>query len=247
MPLAPPRPARRTYAVGDIHGCLDALETMLSLIAVDAGGMAHDLVFLGDYVDRGPDSAGVLDRLMALARGRDDVHCLAGNHDRMLLDAVAEPDSAPAWLSMGGDATLASLGCLPERPAAGGAAARNAARAAALQAALGPERQAWLAGLPLWWQSGNLIAVHGLTDPCKDMSEQDPEHLVWARPGPDLAPRADGAWVVHGHTIVPEPTVRAGHVAVDTGAFAGNPLTAAVFTPDGAPPRFLQTPRSGAW
>lgn len=242
----PPRPTRRTYAVGDIHGCLEALEAILAMIAADTADAPHDIVFLGDYVDRGPASAGVLDRLMALDAARDSVHCLAGNHDLMLLDTIAVPENGPAWLAMGGDATLASLGCLPQRPAEGGSAARNAARAAALDAALGPERQAWLGSLPLWWQSGNLVAVHALTDPAKPMAEQETGCLIRARPGPDLVPRHDGAWVVHGHTMVAEPCVRAGHVAIDTGAFAGGPLTAAVFTPDGAPPRFLQTPRGDA-
>jgi serine/threonine protein phosphatase 1 len=99
---------------------------------------------------------------------------------------------------------------------------------------------AWLAARPLWWRSGNLIAVHALTDPAAPMEAQDDETLIWARPGRAFAPRADGAWVVHGHTVVPEPRVQAGHVAVDTGAYRTGRLTAAVFTPAGDAPRFLQ-------
>jgi len=245
-PHGPPRTDRRTYVVGDIHGRHDLLEEMLARIAQDAAGRAHDLVFLGDYVDRGPDSAAVLRRLAALAAGRAEVTCLLGNHDRLLLQFLAAPAEVGArWLAVGGDATLASFGVAlgaasgtgPDGPAA---AERHRARAAALAAAMGEPLRDWLAARPLWWARGDLVAVHALTDPARAMEEQDPETLLWARPGRDLAPRQDGRWVVHGHTITAEPTLRAGHIGVDTGAFRSGRLTALVADPQAAP-RFLQT------
>ena len=244
----PPRPGRLTYAVGDIHGRLDLLDALLPRIGEDAGGRPHDIVFLGDYVDRGPDSAGVLRRLRALdavqapARG---IVCLMGNHDYMMLHYLAAPGDGVNWLLAGGRDTLASFGVGEVRldPSAsreGSVADRIAAQAAALGRALGPELADWLARRPFWWQTGDLVAVHALTDPALPMAEQQDEVLIWARPGADLAPRHDGTWVVHGHTIVPRPTLRARHIDIDTGAFQpGRPLTAAAFEP-GEPPRFLQ-------
>jgi serine/threonine protein phosphatase 1 len=235
---APPRPLRPTYAVGDLHGRLDLLESILAKVDADAGETAHDLVFLGDYVDRGPESAALLDRLKSLEQSEAHVTCLLGNHDRMLLDVLSEPDTAAHWLAVGGQETVYSFGLVPGRAASDPGEAADLA--AALAAALGQEARDWLASRPLWWRSGDLVAVHALTDPTLPMEAQTAETLTWARPGRGLAPRADGSWVVHGHTIVPEPQVRAAHVAVDTGAWRSGRLTAAVFTPAGDPPRFIE-------
>ena len=230
----PPVPDRLAYAVGDLHGRADLLDAMLRAIDADAAGAAHDIVFVGDYVDRGPDSAGVLARLQELERAEAHVTCLIGNHDRMMLDFTVAPLMETRWLMNGGDATLASFGI---------AASRAPDQAAALAGKLGVGHSdglaAWLEARPLWWRSGTLIAVHALTDTSLPMERQETETLLWARPGPRLSPRADGAWVVHGHTIVAEPEIRAGHVAIDTGAFRSGTLTAAVFAP-GETIRFLQ-------
>jgi serine/threonine protein phosphatase 1 len=233
-PLPPPMPERACYAVGDLHGRSDLLDLMLRAISADAGDQAHDIVFLGDYVDRGPDSAGVLLRLQALESGQDNVTCLMGNHDRMLLDFTVAPLMETRWLMNGGDATLASFGI---------AESRVSDQGLALSETLGVGRSdslaGWLEARPLWWRSGSVIAVHALTDPRASMEEQDDDTLLWARPGRRLVPRSDGAWVVHGHTIVDAPEIREGHVAIDTGAFRSGTLTAAVFAP-GKEIRFLQ-------
>jgi serine/threonine protein phosphatase 1 len=229
-----PEPERLAYVVGDLHGRADLLDAILVAIAGDAGSAAHDIVFVGDYVDRGPDSAAVLDRLQALETAQEHVACLLGNHDRMMLDFTVAPLMETRWLMNGGDATLASFGIAAPR-----APDQAAALAEALQAGRPGGLAAWLEARPLWWRSGSLVAVHALTDPARPMEEQQDDTLLWARPGPRLTPRDDGAWVVHGHTIVPEPEIRAGHVAIDTGAFRTGMLTAAVFAP-GAAIRFLQ-------
>ncbi|MEM9901426.1 MAG: metallophosphoesterase family protein [Pseudomonadota bacterium] len=240
----PPRPERLTYAVGDIHGCLAPLEALLQRIRDDAGGKPHDIVFLGDYVDRGPESARVLERLRALEEEADErrrVICLKGNHDAMMLHFMDAPEDGVRWLFLGGQETLASFGIghvSMQADIDNPMTARVAAQAEALRTQLGDAAAQWLAARPLWWRSGDLVAVHALTDPALPMEAQSEETLLWERPGRRLVPRADGTWIVHGHTIVPEPSVRARHVSVDTGAFNGGPLTAAVFTP-GSPIRFV--------
>ncbi len=240
-PPLPPRPERLTYAVGDLHGRLDLLEAMLEAVARDAAGETHDLVFLGDLLDRGPDSAALLRRIREVEAGEGRIFCLAGNHDRMLLDFLDDPEQGARWLRIGGQETVFSFGLAPGRASAGPAGDEGLrALAADLGEAIGAEGRSWLAARPLWWRSGNVVAVHALTDPALPMEAQPEETLLWARPDRSLAPRADGAWVVHGHTIVPEPRVLAGHVAVDTGAWRTGRLTAAVFTPAGDAPRFVQ-------
>jgi len=236
----PPRPEALTYAVGDVHGCRAALQAMFAAIEEDAGDAPHRIVMLGDYVDRGPDSAGVLHDLLDRDRRDRRVTCLAGNHDRMMLRFLEAPEDGARWLFIGGQETLASFG-VPFRIADAGGEDGLAGPAEALKQALGPAVRGWLARRPLWWRSGDLVAVHALTDPVLPMEAQDEETLLWARPGRDLVPRTDGAWVVHGHTVVDAPRIRAGHVAIDTGAFRGGPLTAAAFAP-GEAPRFLQVP-----
>lgn len=232
-------PERRTYVVGDVHGCLSTLETLLDHIAEDRGTVEADIVFVGDYADRGPDSPGTLKRLMRLHR-RDPqrIHCLLGNHDKMLLDFLDDAPDAMRWLEIGGFDTLVNFNVSHLRGDT--LAERRAIQAAALGEAMGSEMVAWLRARPLWWQSGNVVVVHALTDPALPMEDQTQRVLLWSRPGRDLCMRDDGAWVVHGHTIVREPTVRAGHINVDTGAYRGKALTAAVL--DGGPVRFLSVP-----
>ena len=232
-----PAPERPVWAIGDIHGCAAQLDALLDAIE-HAGGGAEALVLLGDYADRGPDSAGVFRRIRALSEGEGRaVTCLMGNHDRMLLDFLDDPVGAGArFLGNGGQETLLSFGVLPA--ASGPAEARLQAQAEAFAAAIGDLRD-WLAARPLWHRSGDCVFVHAQTEPATAMEAQPEEVLLWARPPKRQQPRTDGAWVIHGHTVVPEPRVEAGHVAVDTGAYRGGRLTA-VRLEAGQAPRFLQ-------
>ncbi|MBM7068979.1 serine/threonine protein phosphatase [Actibacterium sp. 188UL27-1] len=236
-PPTTPRPDRLTYIIGDIHGCLRALEALLSKIDTHRQGRPADLVFVGDYVDRGPDSAAVLNRLMALDN-EPYVTCLMGNHDLMMLRFLQNPDQrAAGWIGAGGQDTLFSFG-LTTAPQGPNAAARHQMVAENLRKAMPPNLEAWLAARPLWWQSGDVIVVHALTQPDKPMSAQSDEVLLWARPTRNQTPRSDGTWVIHGHTIVAEPRITPGHIAIDTGAYRGRPLTAVVL--GNGPPEFLQ-------
>ncbi|PWJ12880.1 metallophosphoesterase family protein [Jannaschia seohaensis] len=224
-----PAPERPVYAVGDLHGRADLLAEMLALIEADAaGGPEAVTVFLGDYVDRGPDARATLDALRALDPAR--TVCLMGNHERMLLDALDRPgERGDRWLTHGGMETLASYGL--------GALFDPEEIAMRLRAALPPGTEAWLRGLPATWRSGDVVCVHAALDPVLALDAQDPRVLLWGRP-PRRA-RRDGLWVVHGHTVVDAPELAGRRVAVDTGAWASGRLTAAAIFP-GAPIRFLQ-------
>ena len=211
--------------VGDIHGRADLLAQLLAMIAAEPGADRATLIFAGDYVDRGPDSARVLNMLRDLtAAGR--AVCLMGNHERMLLDAIDRPEAAgQRWLLNGGDATLASFGISGRLPG-GNDAARMTALAQQLREALPDGIEAWLRALPLWWQDQGLAVVHAGADPARTMADQTEEALIWGhrRFG---QPRADGLWIAHGHEAQAEPRAEAGRIAVDTGAWSTGRLTAA--------------------
>lgn len=240
-----PRPDTATYVVGDLHGRSDLLELMLELIDGHIGGTKSidpKLVFVGDYIDHGQDSAGVLARMRELTRDfPDNVTCLMGNHERMLLDFLADPPlRGPRWFREGGAATLESYGVdrddlHPAAPA--GAWVEAAAR---LAKALGQETMVWLEGLPLSWRSGNLWVVHAGADPARAMRDQTPRVLLWGHPEFDSAPRGDDAWIAHGHVERDIPMLIDGRISVDTAAWSTGRLSAIAIQPDGSH-AFLQT------
>jgi Calcineurin-like phosphoesterase len=213
---------RRIYAVGDVHGCADRLEALHAAIAEDLARRpvaAPLLLHIGDYVDRGPDSAGVLARLLAGPTLPDEVEVvnLMGNHERTMLDAL-EGDRAAGtdWLFQGGRPTLESYGIDPDGP-----------------------REAWARGLPathleflrdlaLQRAEGGYLFVHAGIRPGVPLAAQVAEDLLRIRQ-PFLYTEQDlGAVVVHGHTPVKAPVVRVNRIAIDTGAVFGGKLTAAV-------------------
>jgi len=223
-----PTPARLTYAVGDIHGHLTLLEQMIERIEADRAGAPADIVFLGDYIDRGPESAGVLRRLRALSLPEAEVTCLMGNHERMMLDFLSDPESdGDRWLGNGGRDTVTSFTgpdwCPPVlTPFA------DSVRAA-LHDSFEAELRVWLEGRPLQWRSGDLGCVHATTDPLVGWDEQDEQVLLWARARAQTPARKDGVWVAHGHTPVKAAHVHKGRIALDTGAYFSGTLSAARF------------------
>lgn len=240
-----PRPDRPVYLVGDIHGRGDLLELMLELIDAHIGGTQADnphLVFLGDYVDHGPESAEVIARLRELTTNfPDNVTCLMGNHERMMLDFLTDPVTrAPRWLRAGGGATLLSYridgSALLTEPHADDL--REAGRR--LQDALGPEAIAWVKALPLSWQSGSLWAVHAGADPYHPMDAQSARVLLYGHPEFDTVPRGDGVWVAHGHVEADLPRAGDGRIALDTAAWSTGRLTSCAVRTDGRMD-FLQT------
>ncbi len=230
LPIAP---ESTFYAIGDIHGRDDLIEPLLARI--DADLIAHDhaapkLVFLGDYVDRGDQSADVIEHLMLLTRDLPGiVTCLMGNHEQMLLDFLDDPAGRGArWLNNGGLQTLASYrigGLTAQSPIEDMADASEA-----LAAALPAGAEAWLRALPLSWQSGNVACVHAAMNPAKSLAEQDERALLWGHKEFTRTPRSDDLWVVHGHIIVKEPMIAGGRISIDTGAYHSNRLTAAAIS-----------------
>lgn len=225
-----PCPVHPICIIGDLHGRLDLLERMLD--AIDARGDAgtHRVVFVGDMIDRGPDSASVLRRLSTLTQTRPrQVICLMGNHERMLLDFLEDPlRHGPRWLANGGNETLASFG-LSSWTRRGEADAETwlKARATALAAALPGGLADWLATLPLVWSEGALSVTHAGADPACAIADQTPQVLLWGHPAFLRKARRDGVWVAHGHTIVERAQAQDGRIAVDTGAWRTDRLSAA--------------------
>lgn len=233
MQTAPGRlpPGRRIYVIGDVHGCLRQLVALHALIRADLmARVAVDpvLVHLGDYMNKGPDSAGVLERLSAgdPIAGLRTVN-LCGNHERTVVAALDGEGAAVAdWRHGGGDAALRSWGIDPASPPR-----QWLSRV--------PEQHvAFLRGLRLWHREGPYFFAHAGVRPGVALEAQANDDLVSIR-GVFLHSEADfGAVVVHGHTPKLAPEVRPNRINVDTGAVFGRQLTCAVL--EGCRVGFLQ-------
>ena len=214
-----------TYAIGDVHGCAALLDALLERIADHAGDRAHRLVFLGDYIDRGPDSAAVLRTVSRLNWAEPErVVCLMGNHERMLLDALQTPLAAEHWLYNGGEATLAAFG------------AREVGD-------LPRDTLDWLEGLPTLHGDDARWYVHAGFRPGAEIPDPDDHTRLWIRE-PFLDGDHDfGRHVVHGHSPQRNgrPEIRRFRTNLDTAAVYGGALTAGVFSDTQGPPvKFLQ-------
>jgi len=239
---APSVPAgSRIYAIGDVHGRLDLLTRLHALIAADAAGapvQRRVIVHLGDYVDRGPDSRGVIELLMQPPpAGFESVHLL-GNHEDYMLQFLEHAEVGPHWGAYGGLATLASYGVRPPSGFMPSVADFETARRA-LADTIPAAHLDFLRGLKLTHAEGGYLFVHAGVKPGVALADQQAEDLLWIRD--EFLDSADdfGACVVHGHTIVETPEQHANRIAIDTGAFATGALTALVL--DGAERRFIQT------
>ncbi|MFG6650866.1 metallophosphoesterase family protein [Sulfitobacter sp. 1A10445] len=226
------------FAVGDIHGCAGLLEDLLEKLGAVATG-EEVCVFLGDYIDRGPDGRGVLARLFDLCQSYPEkVVCLMGNHERMMLDFIDDPAGAGSeWLKFGGLETLQSFGVSADKRWLDSAGSIELANA--LEAALPSGMQEWLRGLPLQWSSGNMHCVHAAMSPKRHPKAQREQALLWGHPKFFSEPREDGVFVVHGHTIVENASISASRVSLDTGAYKTGRMTAARISTGGC--IFLQT------
>lgn len=233
-----PRPEFATYVVGDLHGRADLLERALDRVDDHVGKIRArnpQVVFVGDYIDHGPDSAAVLTRVWELSKELPgNVTCLMGNHERMLLDFMADPPTrGPRWLRSGAQATLDSFGLHSTQLTPGCGAEVFRREAAALRDHMAPELLDWMAALPLSWHSGNLWVVHAGADPHHAMDDQSPRVLLWGHPEFTARPRFDDTWVVHGHTPAPTHVFAVGRICVDTGAWDTGLLCTAAISPGG--------------
>jgi serine/threonine protein phosphatase 1 len=219
-------PGQRVYAVGDVHGCLERLEAMHALIAEDLVARPADdavLVHLGDYVDRGPDSAGVVARLAdgGTLPGVPTVN-LMGNHEEMMLAALAigEAEATELWLSNGGADSLLSW----DVP--------RSAQPKEWASYLPRPHLLFLRDLAVRHAVGGYLFVHAGIRPGIPLERQSRHDLMWIRE-PFLSFKEPfGPVVVHGHTPRQEPVVRPNRIGIDTGAVMGGVLTCAVLEED---------------
>lgn len=227
----------RVYAIGDVHGRCDLLDQVLAQISEDArtAPPRKVLVLLGDLVDRGADSKGVVERAAQLRAGRllegFEVHVLKGNHEDMMLQFLAGTDPGGLWRGNGGDTTLLSYGLDPDEPTE-------------------PLRQDLLNALPeshrhLLWDmelshiEGDYTFVHAGIRPGVAWENQRAQDLLWIREGFIDSDADFGRVVVHGHTPRPEPVVRPNRIGIDTRAWASGELTCLVI--EGEVRHFIST------
>lgn len=225
----------RVYAVGDIHGELALLRQVLDFISADAAraagrGKRAVAVFLGDYVDRGDDSRGVVDVLSQLGGDAPEWVFLAGNHEAKLLAFLDNPQQNQDWLDFGGLATLASYGVLmsPGMPRS-----RRLADARKRFAAEMPQRHLhFLKSLETSKVIGDYFFAHAGIRPGVPLEAQSAEDLMWIRDEFTEAAQWHGKKIVHGHTITDEPDLRPWRVGIDTGAYATGRLCCMVLEDD---------------
>lgn len=230
----------RVYAVGDIHGCLGKLDALMEKLEADAEGFGGKvrLVFLGDYLNRGPSSKQVLDMLVAKPWPAEwDAVFLRGNHEQALLDFVADPAGRPEWLGWGGVETLASYDIRPfdQRGQPRGPHLLATELAEAMEPA---GHLVFLNNTQMTHVAGDYLFVHAGVRPHVPMNRQLASDMLFIRE--DFIGREHGLpyRVVHGHTIAPKVQVLPARIGVDTGAYAGGPLSAVAL--EGADVRIIQ-------
>ena len=239
----------RIYAIGDIHGCRRELKALLKLIRKDLKNKPvdhHRLIFVGDYVDRGPDSKGVIDLLIKMKKRGAPVTCLMGNHEEKLIRAFTDIDrrKMSGFTKYGGLETLASYGLeaktvariLGDKP--GRAEFEKFSRK--VRKHLGKKHMGFLAKLKTHTQEGDYFFCHAGVNPQRSLAEQEPVDLIWIRE-PFLS------WeqplekvIVHGHTPRNRPQERDHRINIDTACVYGETLTAVVL--EGKKHRYLQVP-----
>ena len=211
-----------TYVIPDIHGRDDLLSEALADISARSAGVAATIVTIGDYVDKGPQSRRVIERLLSGVAEGWNLVALKGNHDAMMAQALRDPSKMASWIEKGGDASLASYGGDP--------------------AAVPQRHLAWLDGLSLMHVDNHRVYVHAGVDPAVPLDQQSEATLLSKR-YPKGFPDGYGEFhVVHGHDNSPEgPLLYAGRTNLDTLAWRTGRLVIGVFDDDrpGGPVDFI--------
>jgi serine/threonine protein phosphatase 1 len=229
----------RAYAIGDVHGRLDLLDLLIAKIEQDiaASPRARNfIIFLGDYVDRGPESAGVLERLRTWQPDYARPIFLGGNHEEVMLRVLrGDEDVMQSWLKFGGAECAESYGLDPD-------SLRKLHPAAAIDLLVAKVPRAhrrFLEDLADTFSFGDYLFVHAGIRPGLGLEEQDRHDLRWIRE-PFLSDiKEHGFMVVHGHTIVSRVEERPNRIAIDTGAYHSGVLTALVV--EGGERRYIAT------
>lgn len=227
---------RPLVAVGDIHGRLDLLDKLLAKVTRKMKGQAFRWIFLGDYIDRGPDSRQVIDTLIALKESYPDTVFLKGNHEEAMLDFLAVGEEADGWIYWGGEQTLESYGITLGADVDLGFAQEQ------LADTLPASHFSFLMDLVLRHDQREFVFVHAGLHPERAVDDQQAKDLLWIRD--HFFDEGEGVFpdhiVVHGHTPVKRPDNRGWRINVDTGAFWSSKLTAVVLAPD-RKPSFITT------
>jgi serine/threonine protein phosphatase 1 len=222
---------QRIYAIGDIHGRADLLKNLQEQIVQDANQSPHFenwVVYLGDYVDRGPSVQETVDLVLNGFGDGFKVTWLRGNHEQLLLDFLEVPQTLPAWLDLGGLWTLRSYGVQCSHDALLGPQGAGNIRKA-LIAALPVAHLSFLSNLPVYKQFGDYLFVHAGVRPGVPLERQASADLLWIRNEFLESHHQLECMVVHGHTVINHPEFHFGRVGIDTGAYATGILTCAVF------------------
>ncbi|EHR01458.1 metallophosphoesterase family protein [Bradyrhizobium sp. WSM471] len=214
----------RIYAVGDLHGCADLLAGAFDLIDADLARSRPEQaiqVFLGDYIDRGPDAKRTIDLLIDRGQRHETVF-VRGNHEALLLRLLDDPKMLPNWIKLGGMTTLMSYGITIS---ARDVLQRGREVSVALAAAIPSAHTDFLANLVPFFSCGDYFFVHAGVRPGVPLDKQSEEDLMWIREPFLSSDRDFGKVVVHGHTPSLEPEIRSHRINIDTGAYATGLLT----------------------
>ncbi|GAA0284415.1 metallophosphoesterase [Alteraurantiacibacter aestuarii] len=231
---------QRVYAIGDIHGRLDLFEALIAAVEEDdalAPTADTTVILLGDLVDRGPDSAGVVRRARAWQAQRN-VRILCGNHEEMFLRSFDNADMMRHFMRHGGRETVQSYGV--DRKALGAGSVEEAQ--AMMVQAVPSQELAYIASFEDMIQLGDYVFVHAGIDPEVPLAEQRPQDLRWIREPFLSHSEPYGTVVVHGHTISDQPEDKGNRIGIDTGAYASGRLTALVL--EGSRRRYLEAAMS---
>jgi serine/threonine protein phosphatase 1 len=214
----------RLYAISDIHGCADLLQQMFTLIDRDLetlGSKRAIHVFLGDYIDRGPESCRTIDLLIERGRKHESVF-LKGNHEAFLFDVLKDPSLLQDWKRYGGLQTLTSYGL---RPSLSPDSAEQSELIRQLAATVPPHQRRFFNSLKMRFVCGDFFFVHAGVRPGVALSQQQEHDLLWIREEFLSSDEHFGKYIVHGHTPVREPEIRFNRANIDTGAYATGNLT----------------------
>lgn len=199
----------KIFAIGDVHGCIAKVKDLISIIGMNAD--RDTLLFVGDYIDRGPDSKGVIDFILELRRKIGNVVCLSGNHEQMFLDYYRNNAGKELYLMNGGESTIISYG------RAGMKDGRNMN--------IPESHREFFTTLRTCYETDDYFFVHAGVKPGIPLEKQDPEDMLWIRHEFTDSDADFGKTVVFGHTPLNEPLVKKNKIGIDTGAVYGGQLT----------------------
>ncbi len=229
----------RVYAIGDIHGRLDLLQILHTKIQKDLEARPPEecvLVYMGDYVDRGPHANGVISALIRGVPFQAEAHYLKGNHEDALLTFLDDPSFLRMWRDYGGAETLASYGVEVSTPTDDEDWVHETHKR--FMAALPRTHLAFLQGLKLSYEKGDFFFTHAGVRPGVSLEDQQAADLLWIREPFLASKKFHGKVIIHGHTPQEQPVIKTNRIGIDTGAYITGALTAIVI--EGTTFRFLQ-------